>query len=333
MTSSLNSSSSSSSAAVPMVVQSAGAAPVARYGAHPAATLFPMMRGKELGQLVDDIAANGLREEIVLYEGQILDGRNRLRACELAGVKPRFVAWDGRGSPLAFVLSRNLHRRHLDESQRSVIAARAKEMFKDDAAERQRAHQFGSRDANPPSEVRQGRKRRVSSVCVNLHTPRGVNAQAAELLNVSSKSVATATRVLAAGDEQVIAAVEEGRISVSDAASIVELPKPRQREALRMVRSGKTRTLRAAAKVKQLKEFPPAVLASNPREPAVMRGKVRRAHRFFMADYDSMSHYIDLAAEASGGANKFTQRARKALDAAKRAMENLVAHYGRPKQS
>jgi hypothetical protein len=98
-------------------------------GVHPAATLFPMMHGPELGLLIEDIEAHGLREPVVLYDGQVLDGRNRLRACELAGIEPRFEEWDGVGSPLAFVLSRNLHRRHLNESQRSIIGARAKGMF------------------------------------------------------------------------------------------------------------------------------------------------------------------------------------------------------------
>jgi len=202
------------------------------YDRHPAAELFPMMHEDELEKLAADIGANGLREPVVLYEGQILDGRNRLRACELAGVEPRFVEWDGEGSPLAFVLSCNLHRRHLDESQRSVIASRAKEMFKDEAAERQRSRQFGRRIANPPSEVIEGQKPRISTVGVNLHRPERSNSQAARMFNVSEKSVAFANRVLASGHEQVIAAVEGGSISVSDAAAIVKLPKPRQRELL-----------------------------------------------------------------------------------------------------
>ena len=86
---------------------------------HPAAMLFPMLHGTAIGELAADIKFHGLREPIVLdSQGRILDGRNRLRACHLVGVEPRFVEWDGQGSPVAFVLSRNLHRRHLNESQR-----------------------------------------------------------------------------------------------------------------------------------------------------------------------------------------------------------------------
>jgi hypothetical protein len=60
---------------------------------------------------------------ITLHEGKILDGRNRHRACEIAGVFPAFVEYIG-ADPLGFVVSHNLHRRHLTESQRGMVAAK-----------------------------------------------------------------------------------------------------------------------------------------------------------------------------------------------------------------
>ena len=323
-----SSSSSSSPVSVPTSVAPARCPAVEISGIHPAAALFPLMEGPELEYLVADIRANGLREEIVLYEGLILDGRNRLRACELAGVPPRFVAWDGRGSPLAFVLSRNLHRRHLDESQRAIIAALAKDMLKEEAAQRQHAHQFGQAAGNPPGRGRNRQKSRVLPVSASLQTPRGTDARVAEMLNVSARSVATASRVLAAGDEQVIAAIEAGQLSVSDAASVIDLPKPRQRELLDMVRSGQARTLREAAGRRKPKKLPPAVRASRRSEPHVMRGKVRRACRYFTADLKTLRHYIDLAASGCGGDNDFTLSARDALATAERAMENCLQRHG-----
>jgi ParB-like nuclease domain len=52
---------------------------------HPLANIFPLIEGYELARLVDDIRTHGLREPVVLYQGRVLDGRNRLRACEAAG--------------------------------------------------------------------------------------------------------------------------------------------------------------------------------------------------------------------------------------------------------
>jgi hypothetical protein len=320
---------SSSAPALPVIVTPAPSPSVEICGIHPAATLFPLMEGAELEQLVTDIRANGLREEIVLHQGLILDGRNRLRACELAGVKPRFIEWDGHGSPMAFVFSRNLHRRHLDESQRAIIAARAKEMFKEEASESERAHQFGRPGGNAATWEHDQRKPHVSVAGANLRRPERSNSRAAALLNISARSVTTASRVLALCDEQVIGAVEAGQISISDAESVAERPKSRQREALELVRSGKARTLRQAAKAKNRRTVPLAVRASKKSDPHVMRGKVRRAYRYFKSDYEAMCRYIDLAAEGCGGPNEFTLRAREALDSAERAFDDCLQRYGR----
>ena len=60
--------------------------------AHSAAAMFPMMSADELQALAADIEAHGLVEPVVLFEGKILDGRNRVKACELAGVRVDTVA-------------------------------------------------------------------------------------------------------------------------------------------------------------------------------------------------------------------------------------------------
>jgi hypothetical protein len=91
---------------------------------HKLADLFPLTEGKEFEALVDDIRRNGLREPITRYEGAILDGRNRFRACERADVIPNFRDYDG-DDPFGFVVSANVHRRHLTESQRAMAAKRA----------------------------------------------------------------------------------------------------------------------------------------------------------------------------------------------------------------
>jgi len=88
---------------------------------HPAAEVFPLLPPDELEALAADIGAHGLLHPIVLLDGQILDGRNRLKACELAGVEPLFVEWDGDGSPYEYVWSENGARRHMEASQRAAV--------------------------------------------------------------------------------------------------------------------------------------------------------------------------------------------------------------------
>ena len=90
---------------------------------HPLADLFPPVVGDEFDALVEDIRAHGLRQPVVPYDGKVLDGRNRLRACEVAGVEPRYEVVDGtEDEALALVISLNLARRHLTTAQRAALA-------------------------------------------------------------------------------------------------------------------------------------------------------------------------------------------------------------------
>jgi len=57
---------------------------------HPFSKLFPPISDEDFGKLAADIKLNGLHQPIVRYQGQILDGNNRYRACELAGIKAEF---------------------------------------------------------------------------------------------------------------------------------------------------------------------------------------------------------------------------------------------------
>lgn len=93
---------------------------------HPLCTLFPRLSGAEFDALRDDIKANGLRHPIVLHEGMILDGGNRYRACIEAGVEPEFAPFEG-GNLVSFVLSANLHRRHMTPGQQAAIVASAQD--------------------------------------------------------------------------------------------------------------------------------------------------------------------------------------------------------------
>ncbi|MGN6314572.1 MAG: hypothetical protein ACTHMO_12545 [Rhodanobacteraceae bacterium] len=99
---------------------------MAKHELHPLCTLFPRLAGTEFSALVEDIRANGLREPITLHDGMILDGGNRYRACVEAGVAPRFAEFKG-DNLVTFVLSANLHRRHMTPGQQAAIVASAQD--------------------------------------------------------------------------------------------------------------------------------------------------------------------------------------------------------------
>lgn len=89
---------------------------------HPAAEIFPMMDDGELAALAEDIKANGLQMPIVVKDGVLIDGRNRLKACEMAGVEPATRELNGQ-DPEAFIISSNIARRHMTKGQRAMAVA------------------------------------------------------------------------------------------------------------------------------------------------------------------------------------------------------------------
>jgi hypothetical protein len=95
---------------------------IKHYDFHKLCCIFPRCSDEELQMLVSDIRENGLKTPIVLFEGKILDGRNRYLACQILDREPRYIWFNG-SDPLAFVISHNLCRRHLSESQRALVAA------------------------------------------------------------------------------------------------------------------------------------------------------------------------------------------------------------------
>jgi hypothetical protein len=174
---------------------------------HEVAELFPLLHGVAFEELVADIRKNGLREPILVdAEGRILDGRNRYRACVKAGVEPRFVQWEGEGALAELSLSLNLRRRHLDESQRAMVAARLAQMLQ----------------ASRPARG------------ANLHHGKVLRShdQAATAVNVSRRLLMHASKVVRSGCGELIAAVEAGKVAVSTASRLTALPPNEQAEAV-----------------------------------------------------------------------------------------------------
>jgi N6-adenosine-specific RNA methylase IME4 len=90
---------------------------------HPVAELFPMFNEQELKNLAEDIKQNGQLQPIMVLADTLLDGRNRLAACKLVNIEPKFEQYKGNNVE-AYIISSNLHRRHLNESQRAMIAVK-----------------------------------------------------------------------------------------------------------------------------------------------------------------------------------------------------------------
>jgi len=131
---------------------------MAQYVIHPLANLLPMIPDAELKEMAEDIKKNGQRFSIVRWHGQIIDGRNRLRACEMAGVPPVIKDKDNEladeDAVSNFILTANFVRRHLEVSQRAALAAELVDTFeKIRAAEAQKAvSNSGKTDGAEPVE-------------------------------------------------------------------------------------------------------------------------------------------------------------------------------------
>jgi len=84
-----------------------------------------MLPDDELAELAESIKTRGLDHPIVLdNQGRVLDGRNRLAACELAGVEPEFTKYEAQDSD-DYALRNGITRRHLKTGARAIIAAKA----------------------------------------------------------------------------------------------------------------------------------------------------------------------------------------------------------------
>lgn len=192
---------------------------------HPYAKLFPLLPDDRLQELADDIRQHGLRQAIVVDDQErIIDGRNRYRACKMAGVEPTLEPFVGNDEAvLRLVISLNLHRRHLNESQRAMIAS--------DVANRKHGQRGPARQKDgaiaPSSDgVSQG--------------------EAADAFNVSRDSVKRASKVQEKGTPELQNAVIDGQVSVSKAAKLADLPPEQQVAEVEAAKAPKPKKPKAA---------------------------------------------------------------------------------------
>lgn len=99
-------------------------APEQKVEIHPAAELMPMMNEQEMETLVADIKENGQKVSLAFLDGKLLDGRNRLEACRRLNIEANALDMAPNTDPYTYVISRNVARRHLSESQRATVAVK-----------------------------------------------------------------------------------------------------------------------------------------------------------------------------------------------------------------
>lgn len=180
---------------------------------HPAAELFPMMGEEEFQQLKADIKENGQNNAITYWGNMLLDGRNRMRACRELNIDPIDEELDEElvPDPYAWVVSQNLHRRHLTDQQRAVIAARIANLKK--------------------GEIGNGRK-------VDSSYEEPTREHAASIMKVSKASIDRAKSVIKNGSADVVAAVERNEIPLATAEKLTKEVKDK-REQSKIVKQGK----------------------------------------------------------------------------------------------
>ena len=213
------------------------------YPIHPVAELFPPMTELELAGLIADIQQNGQRESIVIWRGSLIDGRHRLQACLELNIKPVIKELSDDEDPVAYVISHNLHRRHLSTSQRAVIAAKLANMK---AGMNQ--HTLKESPANVPS------KGEVSQNCNTSSTTS--LSDAASQLNVSKRIVSAASFVQDHGCQVLNDKIATGMISVSLGETLCkEIPDPK--EQAKLARRGSRAIMRELRKRDAMPQDPP----------------------------------------------------------------------------
>jgi hypothetical protein len=187
---------------------------------HPLCEIFPKLEGAALTSFKEDIRNNTQRMPVMLYKGEVLDGRNRVEACRELFRDVICEDLPDHTNPVAYVISANLARRHLNETQRALIAA----------------------------------KLITTKLGDNQHKGGTVitTANAAKMLNVSETLVKTAKAVQEKATDDIRAKVEAGKLRLDAVKDIIDKPKEQQQSELdrinedRKKRAKATRDARAA---------------------------------------------------------------------------------------
>jgi hypothetical protein len=175
---------------------------------HEYANIYRMLPDSELTSMAEDIKAKRQLLPITSYEGKILDGRNRYRACQIAGVDPWIEEYTG-DDPLGLIASLNDHRRHDSDNERAMVGARMANLV--------RGGDGGIHKSNKP---------------MGGLAPAITQERAAELSGSSVKNIQRAKPIVQSGIPELRDMAESGEVSIRAASEVARLPEEEQRKAV-----------------------------------------------------------------------------------------------------
>jgi ParB-like chromosome segregation protein Spo0J len=189
---------------------------------HELGAVFHDMSISEFESLKRDIQSNGQLHPIVTYQGKVLDGWHRFRACRDLDIRPRSEPLPTTADPLHYSLASNVERRQSKPSQLTIalveiwIAQEIAEMSNEEG-----------RSASPLSAA-------LASISSKVKLTK---ATLAKFAAVSERLVQQARRVVIDGAPEIIAAVKSGTLSLERAVQMVKTPIENQPEALEVHRA------------------------------------------------------------------------------------------------
>jgi hypothetical protein len=189
---------------------------------HPVADLFPMLGPDELADLAADIAERGLLDPIVLdVEGRILDGRNRLAACEKAEVVPEFVTYEG-DDPIGYALAKGVLRRELRSAQRYIVMEAGRRLAEPTLRKRKVPEGANAQRLAEAAVVLDWAPHLAAEIMAGSGMGLGAAAEMARTFKADAELTQMKRDALRAHTPDLLDLVSDGRLTIGEALSAME---------------------------------------------------------------------------------------------------------------
>lgn len=278
--------------------------PESERSVHPVAALFPLLPDEELAELAADIAERGLLQPVILdADGRVLDGRNRLAACALAGVEPAFTVYEG-DDPDGYALTVNIARRHLSAGARAIIAAQAARMSGQSTREAESGANLLHGRINEANQVLDWAPDLVPNVVAGAH-PLYKAVETARQRKRDAEALAAKMAILADSAPDLRALVEDESLGVDDAIAALKAreEKARREEEERLeeeARAEHERSVIRAREVEAARAASTSIVGRVQSEVASILAGAQHGERGLVTRkaIDELKHAISLLEEA-----------------------------------